>query len=121
MTLEQAILNAPFSGTITVVDISPGDMVAAGQGILTLAELTRLQAEAIDLSEEDCNRVELGQEALVYVAALDREIEGKVKSITRRAPTRGQNAECTVVVELSEQRPGLRRGMSVAVRIATEY
>jgi HlyD family secretion protein len=62
----------------------------------------------------------LGQEALVYVEALGEEIEGRVVGIAPQATTIGGDVVYTVYVELAEQPPGLRWGMSTEVEIATD-
>jgi hypothetical protein len=47
------------------------------------------------------------------------EIEGRVASIAAQATTVGGDVVYTVVIELAEQPPGLRWGMSVEVEITT--
>ncbi|MFC2046334.1 HlyD family efflux transporter periplasmic adaptor subunit, partial [Chloroflexota bacterium] len=120
VALEQAELSAPFAGTITAVAISPGETVAPGQTVLALTDLSRLQVETIDLSERDVAQVALGQEALVYVEALGEEIAGQVVGIAPQSTTIGGDVVYTVYVELGEQVPGLRWGMSTEVEITTE-
>jgi len=87
---------------------------------LTLADLRDLQVETTDLSEQDVDRVSVGQKATVYVEPLGMEIEGKVTRIASQASTLGGDVVYTVVVELDEQPPGLRWGMSVEVDVVTE-
>ena len=120
VALEQADLRAPFAGTISALAISPGETVAPGQTVLALTDLSRLQVETTDLSERDVARVVLGQEALIYVEALGEEIEGRVVGIAPQATTIGGDVVYTVYVELNEQPPGLRWGMSTEVEISTE-
>ena len=120
VSLEQAELHAPFAGTISELAISPGETVAPGQAVLVLTDLSHLQVETTDLSERDVARVALGQEALVYVEALGEEIEGQVAGIAPQSTTIGGDVVYTVYVELGEQPPGLRWGMSTEVEIATE-
>jgi HlyD family secretion protein len=120
VALEQAELRVPFAGTISSLTISPGETVVPGQPVLALTDLSHLQVETIDLSERDVSQVVLGQEALVYVEALGEEIEGRVIGIAPQATTIGGDVVYTVFVELAEQLPGLRWGMSAEVEIATE-
>jgi HlyD family secretion protein len=120
VALEQAELRAPFAGTISDVAISPGETVVPGQTVLALTDLSRLQVETTDLSERDVARVALGQKAIVYVEALGEEIEGRVVGIAPGATTIGGDVVYTVYVELEEQPPGLRWGMSTEVQVYTE-
>jgi HlyD family secretion protein len=94
--------------------------VAPGQAVLALADLSHLRVETVDLSERDVARVALGQPAIVYVEALGEEIEGRVVGISPQSTTIGGDVVYTVYVELGEQLPGLRWGMSADVEIATD-
>jgi HlyD family secretion protein len=120
VAVEQAELRAPFAGTISALAISPGETVVPGLTVLALTDLLHLQVETTDLSERDVARVALGQEVLVYVEALGEEIEGRVVGIAPQATTIGGDVVYTVYVELDEQPPGLRWGMSTEVEIDTE-
>jgi len=118
--MDQATLRAPFDGTVTAVSLSPGETVQPGQVALTLADLSDLQVETTDLSEQDVGRVRAGQKASVYLEPLDLEIEGNVNRIASQASILGGDVVYTVVVELDEQPPGLRWGMSAEVGFVTE-
>jgi HlyD family secretion protein len=118
--LNQATLSAPFSGTVADVQVSPGQVVMPGQVVLTLADLSDLQVETTDLSERDVDRVAVGQQATVYVEALNVDVPGRVARISPLASTVGGDVVYTVVIALEEQPEGLRLGMSVEVDIATD-
>lgn len=118
-SLAQATLVAPVDGTITALEMGPGEAVVPGQMVLALADLTHLRAETTDLSERDVARVEPGQPVSVYVEALGEEIDGQVTSIAPQATTVGGDVVYTVYVELDGQPTSLRWGMSVEVEIDT--
>jgi HlyD family secretion protein len=118
-TLNQATLVAPFSGAVADLQISPGQVVMPGQVVLTLADLSQLQVETTDLSERDVTEVQPGQEAMVYVEALNVDVPGRVTGVSPLASTLGGDVVYTVVITLEEQPEGLRLGMSVEVEIAT--
>jgi HlyD family secretion protein len=120
VALEQTELRAPFAGTISTVEISPGETVAPGQPVLALTDLSRLRVETIDLSERDVARVALGQAVVVYIEALAEEIGGRVVGIAPQSTTIGGDVVYTVYVELDERPPDLRWGMSTEVEIVTE-
>jgi HlyD family secretion protein len=119
-TLNQATLIAPFAGTVADVQVSPGQIVMPGQVLLTLADMQQLRVETTDLSERDVARVQTGQEATVFVDALNVDVPGRVALISPLASTVGGDVVYTVVVALDEQPEGLLLGMSVEVEIATE-
>ena len=119
-TLSQTTLVAPFAGTVADLQVSPGQIVMPGQVVLTLADLAQLQVETTDLSERDVAEVLVGQQATVYVEALNEDVPGRVVRISPLATTVGGDVVYTVIVDLDEQPEGLRLGMSVEVEIATE-
>jgi HlyD family secretion protein len=119
-TFSGATLTAPFAGTVADVQVSPGQIVMPGQVVLTLADLSHLRVETTDLSERDVTEVHVGQEATVYVEALNVDVPGRVARISPLASTLGGDVVYTVVIALNEQPEGLLLGMSVEVEIATE-
>jgi HlyD family secretion protein len=119
VALDQATLRASFAGTVAGLEVSASETVLPGQVVLTLADLSHLQAETTDLSERDVDNVAVGQQATVYVEALGLEIAGQVVRIANQADKIGGDVVYTVVVELDEQPPDLRWGMSVDVEITT--
>jgi multidrug resistance efflux pump len=119
VALDQATLRAPFAGTVAALEVSAGETVLPGQTALTLADLGHLQVETTDLSERDVDEVAVGQQATVYVEALGSEIAGRVVRIANQANKIGGDVVYTVVVELDEQPPDLRWGMSVDAEITT--
>jgi HlyD family secretion protein len=119
-TLNQATLTAPFAGAVADLQVSPGQVVMPGQVVLTLADLSHLQVETTDLSERDVTEVQVGQEAMVYMEALNVDVSGRVARVSPLASTLGGDVVYTVVIALEEQPEGLRLGMSVEVEIATE-
>jgi len=120
VTLEQAELRAPFGGTVTALEIGPGETVLPGQVVLVLADLSHLRVKTTDLSERDVASVAVGQAANVSVEALGTQIAGRVVRIASEATTVGGDVVYQVVIALDEQPANLRWGMSVEVEIATE-
>jgi HlyD family secretion protein len=119
-TLSQATLVAPFAGTVADLQVSPGQIVLPGQVVLTLADMQELRVETTDLSERDVTGVQMGQEATVFVDALNVDVPGRVALISPLASTVGGDVVYTVVIALEGQPEGLLLGMSVEVEIATE-
>ncbi len=92
----------------------------SGQIVLTLADLSRMQVETTDLSERDVVRVAVGQPVLVLIDALQLELAGHVARIAPQATIIGGDVVYTVLVDLDEQPPNLRWGMSADVEIQPE-
>lgn len=115
--LSNTALTAPFAGTVTALEIAPGELALPGQPVVTLADLSRLQVETTDLSERDLGRVAVGTPVVVFVDALNREIAGTVSRIALQSATAGGDVVYPLVIELDEQPGELRWGMSVDVEV----
>ena len=119
--LADTELRAPFAGTVTALQVNPGENVGAGQVLLTLADLSHLQVETTDLSEVDVAQRGRGAARRghrgaaggrnsgpggAHRAAGERDRRGRGLSGRDRSWTR--------------QPAGLRWGMSAEVEILTE-
>lgn len=119
-SLAQTTLLAPFDGSVIEVDVSPGEYVNAGQVVITLAKLDKLQVKTTDLSELDVAAVEIGRPATVFVEALDREFPGTVTVISPISETIGGDVVFPVTIQFDEQPSDLLWGMSAEVEIKGE-
>lgn len=115
----QSNLVAPFDGTIVSVDTSSGETVTPGGIVITMGDLSRFQVETKDLSERDIPRVQIGQNATVFIKALNQEFSGKVTDISRVSSTVGGDVVFKVTIDLDQQPQGLLWGMSADVTIQT--
>ena len=70
--LEETVIIAPFSGTVTAVTASPGEMVGTG-ALVTLADLSQPLVE-LYLDETDLDLIAVGYEVEVMFDALPDEI-----------------------------------------------
>jgi RND family efflux transporter MFP subunit len=118
--LAQAMLVAPFDGTIASVDISPSEYVTPGQVVVSMGDLSHFQIETTDLSEKDISFVKDGAQATVFIDALNNKFTGKVVDIARISETVGGDVVFKVTIELDEQPAGLRWGMSTDVTIQVQ-
>jgi multidrug efflux pump subunit AcrA (membrane-fusion protein) len=113
--LEHTSLIAPFSGTITTINIVAGEYVIPGQTLIAMSDVTNLQVTTTDLSERDVANVSLGQNVMVFVEALNTEVDGQVISISPVADTLGGDVVYKTTIALNEFPAGIRAGMSVTV------
>ena len=80
--LNNSVLVAPFSGTITQVDIKVGEQAVPSQEVMILQDVNNLHAEA-DVSEADIANLAVGQSIDYTFDALgpDKHFAGKVLTI----------------------------------------
>jgi HlyD family secretion protein len=118
--LAQAALVSPMDGTVVSVEVSPGETAVPGLIIVIIGDLTNMQIETTDLSEQNIPAVQIGQVANVFIDALNQKFSGKVADIARQSTTVGGDTVYKVTIQLDEQPQGLRWGMSAEVEIKTE-
>lgn len=82
VSLAETELRAPFAGTVTALNISAGEQVAAGVPLLQLADTTVWQVETLDLTEMDVVGILPGSEVTVTFDALpDLTLAGTVAHV----------------------------------------
>lgn len=118
--LMNTALRALITGTVTLLNVNPGQAVTPGQSLLTLADLHQLQVETTDLSERDIAKVAVGQKTTVFVGPLGETLVGRVIRIAPQATVIGGDVVYTVTIALEKPSPQLRWGMSVEVTIQGE-
>lgn len=118
-SLNMARLVAPFSGTITDVNVKPGDIVNAGTLAYRLDDLTHLLVD-VDVSEVDINQVKVGQKAtLTFDSISGAEYEGKVVEVARVGTATNGVVNFTVTVEITNPDGQVLPQMTSAVNIVT--
>jgi HlyD family secretion protein len=117
---SQAVLAAPFDGTVVSVDVAAGETVVPGRVAIVLGDLSKYQVETTDLSERDVTRVKVGQTVKIFIEALNQDFTGKVAEVALISTTLGGDVVFTVTIDLDKQPQGLLWGMSADVQIQTE-
>jgi HlyD family secretion protein len=117
-TLDMVKLTAPFAGTITAVNIKPGDQATPTVAAFQIDDLSHLYVD-IDVSEVDIDRVELGQPVTLTLDAIqDSKFQGAVSDISPVGKSSGGSVNFTVTVEIIEKNEQIRPGMTAAANIA---
>lgn len=114
---DSARVTAPFAGLLARRLAAPGTVVAAGQPVAELVDLSKVKIEA-GLSEVEAKYVSKGTKAQVTVDAFpDRRFEGEVNFVGAVVDP----ATRTFPVRIAIANPGgeLKAGMSARVRVVT--
>ena len=118
--LNLARLIAPFDGTVTSVNIKPGDQVSPGTLGFRIDDLSRLLVD-VDISEVDINSVEVGQEVtMTFDAILGKEYHGKVVEVSAVGKNMQGAVNFTVTVEVTDADEMVKPGMTAAVNIVVK-
>ena len=115
--VAEITIPAPSNGIVTSRQVNQGQVIAAGQELLTVTDLNRVWVIG-DLYEKDFASIHVGSEAVVTVAALDgRVIRGRVTYIDPRVDPATRTAK--VRIEIPNPGGDLRLGMYVTVGFQT--
>ena len=121
VTWERCELRAPFGDTAGAVNVRAGELVAPGDPLITLGDISTLRVETTDLDEIDVARVEVGQEAsLTFDALPERVFTGHVTRIDPMAQPGTGGVNYRAIIEMDEVDPAIRWGMTAFVDIEVE-
>jgi HlyD family secretion protein len=129
--LTQVIISSPMEGIVTRRNIEEGEtavvgtMNNAGSQLLTIADMSQLEAE-VEVDETDIPTVSLGQQARVTIDAVpNRTFRGHVTEIgnspiqSSNNQTGRQATNFKVVITLDEPVPEVRPGFTCTAEIVT--
>ncbi len=115
--IDAHTLKASMAGSVVDLDLLPGQQVAAGTPVLTLADFTGWVVKTNNLTEVEVVEVEVGQVVKVIFDALpDVALSGEVTHINARFEEKRGDVTYTVVVQLDQPDARLRWGMTAAVQ-----
>jgi HlyD family secretion protein len=119
-TLAQALILAPFDGTVTQASPTVGDQVSPSTVAFRLDDLSNLLVD-VQVSEVDINNVKIGQSAtLTFDAILDKEYHGEVVEVGQAGDTVQGVVNFTVTVKLTDADEAVKPGMTAAVNVVVD-
>jgi len=122
---EELTVRAPADGFVQTIDLRPGDLVAANQGIVTILEPSEIWVR-VYVPEPSLGRVHVGDPAEVFVDTYPgRAFRGRVAEIRQQAEytprnvqTLDQRADQVFGVKIAiAPSPALKPGMAATVGI----
>ncbi len=115
--LDEAIIVAPFDGTLTSIDLDPGTFVQAGKPVATVADLQHLQIK-LNIDETDIPRVQLGQKVALDLDAFPGQtIDGQVTDIAPSATTVQGVVNYEVTIGITSAKVAVKPGMTANANI----
>lgn len=112
-----ASLTAPFDGTITEVNLLPGDQITAGAPAFQIDDLSNLYVD-LEVSEIDIQQIEVGQSVdLIFDAIVDQTYQGVVSEIGQVGTSSQGVINFTVTVQLQDPDQAIRSGMTAEANI----
>jgi HlyD family secretion protein len=116
-TLNQTQLTAPFAGTITDIQVMPGDMVSQGKVAFRIDDLTKLFIE-LQVSEIDVYRIQAGQPVSVTFDAIPEKIyTGIVTDIGMVGTASSGTVNFSVMAQLTNADSAVKTGMTAVANV----
>jgi HlyD family secretion protein len=116
-TLSVARLVAPFDGTITEVDVMPGDLVRPGDLAFQIDDVSSQYVD-LEVSEVDINKVKLAQSAtLTFDAVQGKQYAGVVDRVGQVSKVNAGAVNYIVTVKLTDPDAHVRPGMTASASI----
>jgi len=117
--VSYASLTADKAGIVTAVSAEPGQVVSAGQPIVTVADAGETEI-AVAVPEQDAGRLHLGQWAKVTLWAGPRlSVDGRVREIAGQADPTSRTYAVRIAVAAPPQ--AMRLGMTASVTLRLEH
>ena len=111
--VDYATLKADKAGIVTAVTSEPGQVVGAGQAVITLADAGETEI-AVAVPEQDAGRLTIGQQAKIKLWVGPRaSIEGRVREIAGQADPASRTYAVRIAVDTPPH--AMRLGMTASV------
>ncbi len=115
--LANAEVRAPFSGTITNLDLKVGEVVTPGTPVATIADLSSWVIKTTNLTEIDVVNIQEGEPVTFTLDALPGvTLRGYVLSVAHNYGERQGDIVYEVTILVSDANPALRWGMTAHVK-----
>jgi len=117
--IDQTEITAPFNGTVTRIDIQPGDQVFPGTPAFRIDDISSLLVD-INVTEIDVNLIQPGQNVVVtFDAILAKEYHGTVVEVATVGTETQGVTNFKVTVKLLDADEDVRPEMTSAADIIT--
>ncbi|HZD57482.1 MAG TPA: efflux RND transporter periplasmic adaptor subunit [Anaerolineales bacterium] len=119
-TLDHAQLLAPFTGTITQVDVKTGDLVSSGESAFRIDDLSSIYVD-LEISEYDLASLEVGQPAtLEFDAIPEVQYTGEVTEIGMVGTVSSGVVNYPVVMRITNADEHILPGMTASITIVVD-
>lgn len=111
-------IEAEIDGEVVNLDVEVNQQVMSGVKLLDVVDYSAMQIE-VKVDEYDLPAVTVGKEATIKISALDKELTGTVKSISKEGTISNGVTYFDAVIELSYDE-SIKVGMSTEVKLIHE-
>lgn len=111
-------LKAKIDGEVANLDVEEDQQVMSGTKLLEVVDYNTLQV-TVKVDEYDLAAVKKGKETTVKIVALDKEVKGKISSISKEGQVENGITYFTSIINLNKD-TSLRIGMSTEVKLLND-
>ena len=116
--LDNYYIRAPFSGTLSVVNVKKGDSAGTGSAIATL--IANEQVANVTINEVDAAKIKIGDKVTLSFDAVDTlTLTGKVSTIDTVGTVSSGVVNYSATISFDSTDPRVKPGMSVSASIIT--
>lgn len=78
--VDKSVIRSPIDGVVIARDVEPGETIASGTALMTVADLTRTRVEA-EIDEFDVARMRTGATVAIAAEGFEREWRGTIEEV----------------------------------------
>jgi RND family efflux transporter MFP subunit len=119
LNLKRSEVASPVDGTVTNVDLEPGDYVNVGKGVMALVDAATLRVEGY-FEETKLPKIRVGDSVRVRLMGEPRELGGRVESIAAGIADRERSQSSDLLANINPTFNWVRLAQRVPVRVKLE-
>ena len=120
LNLDRSEVRASVNGTITNMDLRPGDYVAAGKGVMALVDTDSLHVDGY-FEETKLPRIHVGDPVAVRLHGREPGPAGHVESIAGGIEDRERGASSNLLANINPSFTWVRLAQRIPVRVALDH
>jgi len=119
LNLQRSEVRAPVNGTVTNVDLRPGDYVSAGKGVFALVDSDTIRVDGY-FEETKLGKLAVGDKVTVQLMGLPTVLKGHVESIASAIADRERSGSGDMLANVNPTFSWVRLAQRVPVRVALD-
>ena len=116
LNLDRTTVSAPVDGTVTNVELRPGDYASAGHQVLALVDSDTIHVDGY-FEETKLPQIRVGDRAIVHIMGIKTGLRGSVESIDAGIEDRERSASSTALANVNPTFSWVRLAQRIPVRI----